>query len=80
MTAEVTILRDLLRETPADVKKFTQPASGTTFPKSRAERGDLYNSEEFSVTDCNVWKAQKNVGIPHAQTAAFGISGRPKDF
>ena len=28
MTAEVTILRDLLKGTPADVKKFTQPASG----------------------------------------------------
>jgi hypothetical protein len=28
MTAEVTILRDLLQGTPADVKKFTQPASG----------------------------------------------------
>jgi amidohydrolase len=27
MTAEVTILRDLLKGTPADVKKFTQPAS-----------------------------------------------------
>jgi hippurate hydrolase len=28
MTAEVTILRDLLKGTPADVKKFTQPTSG----------------------------------------------------
>jgi hippurate hydrolase len=28
MTAEVTILRDLLKGTPADVRKFTQPASG----------------------------------------------------
>jgi amidohydrolase len=28
MTAEVTILRDLLKGTPADVKKFTQPAPG----------------------------------------------------
>ncbi|HEY1527125.1 MAG TPA: amidohydrolase [Candidatus Angelobacter sp.] len=28
MTAEVTILRDLLKGTPADVKKFTQSASG----------------------------------------------------
>jgi amidohydrolase len=28
MTAEVTILRDLLKGTPADVKKFTQPAAG----------------------------------------------------
>ena len=28
MTAEVTILRDLLKGTPADVKKFTQPATG----------------------------------------------------
>jgi amidohydrolase len=28
MTAEVTILRDLLKGTPADVKKFTQQASG----------------------------------------------------
>ncbi len=28
MTAEVTILRDLLKGTPADVKKFTKPASG----------------------------------------------------
>jgi amidohydrolase len=28
MTAEVTILRDLMKGTPADVKKFTQPASG----------------------------------------------------
>ncbi|HXA84230.1 MAG TPA: amidohydrolase [Candidatus Dormibacteraeota bacterium] len=28
MTAEVAILRDLLKGTPADVKKFTQPASG----------------------------------------------------
>jgi hippurate hydrolase len=28
MTAEVTILRDLLKGTPADVKKFTKPATG----------------------------------------------------
>ena len=28
MTAEVTILRDLLKGTPADVKKFTTPAAG----------------------------------------------------
>jgi amidohydrolase len=28
MTAEVTILRDLLKGTPADAKKFTQPAPG----------------------------------------------------
>ena len=28
MTAEVTILRDLLKGTPADMKKLTQPASG----------------------------------------------------
>jgi amidohydrolase len=28
MTAEVTILRDLLKGTPADVKKFTKPAAG----------------------------------------------------
>jgi hypothetical protein len=28
MTAEVTILRDLLKGTPADVKRFTKPAAG----------------------------------------------------
>jgi hypothetical protein len=28
MTAEVTILRDLLKGTSADVKKFTQPTAG----------------------------------------------------
>ena len=28
MTAEVTILRDLLKGTPADVKKFTQQQTG----------------------------------------------------
>jgi hippurate hydrolase len=28
MTAEVTLLRDLLKGTPADVKKFTQPSAG----------------------------------------------------
>ncbi len=39
MTAEVTILRDLLKGTPADAKKFTEPVRKLTFLKSRAERG-----------------------------------------